>query len=184
MSTHRIKPIDAPYDAPVADIFNRIMPPGMEPLHLFRTQARNPRILQKMFAGNLLDKGAITLRERELIILRTCARCKSEYEWGVHVALFAQRGGLDADTIAATLAEPLQHRVTGNDALLFDAVDELHDQADIGDASWKSLATVYSDEQILEIIALTGFYHSIAFIANAARVELEAFAARFADYAS
>ena len=47
----------------------------MESLHLFRTQAHNPRVLQRMFAGNLLDAGAIDQRTRELVILRTCARC-------------------------------------------------------------------------------------------------------------
>jgi len=156
------------------------MPPGMEPLRLFRTQARNQRVLERLFAGHLLDKGSLSLRERELVILRTCACCKSEYEWAVHVALFAQRTELDADVIRATLETP--HGLKGQDAVLFDAVDELRNHATITDATWAALSAAYSDEQILEIISLVGYYHTISFITNATQVELEPFAPRFADY--
>jgi len=180
MQSPRISPIEPPYNDAVAEIFRRIMPPGMEPLRLFRTQARNQRVLERLFAGHLLDKGSLSLRERELVILRTCACCKSEYEWGVHVALFAQRAGLDADMIKATLEN--QHGLQGQDALLFEAVDQLHNHAAITDTTWAALSAAYSDEQILEIISLVGYYHTISFITNATQVELESFAPRFADY--
>jgi hypothetical protein len=55
MTAPRIAPVDAPYEAPIAEAFARIMPPGREPLKLFRTMARSPRVLQRMFAGGLLD---------------------------------------------------------------------------------------------------------------------------------
>lgn len=109
------------------------MPPGMAPLGLFRTLAHSPRVLQRLFAGNLLDAGAISLRERELLILRTCARCGCGYEWGVHHALFARAAGLSAADIAATQAE-------GGTELLLRAADELHDSASISDATWSELA--------------------------------------------
>jgi hypothetical protein len=70
--------------------FDKLMR-GAPPLLLFRTVARNPRVLQRMMAGGLLDRGSISLRARELMILRTCARCGAEYEWGVHVASFDQK---------------------------------------------------------------------------------------------
>ncbi|GAA3246389.1 carboxymuconolactone decarboxylase family protein [Dactylosporangium siamense] len=34
---------------------------------------------------------SLTLREREIVILRTCARRGCEYEWGAHVLVFANR---------------------------------------------------------------------------------------------
>lgn len=86
MTAPRIEPLDSPFEPSVAEAFSRFLPPGMAPLKLFRTQAHNPRVLQRMFAGNLLDAGSVSARVRELVILRTCARCGSEYEWGVHVA--------------------------------------------------------------------------------------------------
>jgi hypothetical protein len=66
MHAPRIAPLGAPYAPAIQQAFDRIMPPGMAPLALFRTLAHSPRVLQRLFAGNLLDAGAITLREREL----------------------------------------------------------------------------------------------------------------------
>ena len=64
----RIAPAQPPYDPPIAEALSRIMPPGLEPLVLFRTMARSPRVFTKMFAGGLLDKGPLSLRQREVAI--------------------------------------------------------------------------------------------------------------------
>jgi alkylhydroperoxidase family enzyme len=176
----RIIPLEAPYDNAVADTFKRFLPPGMPPLALFRTQAHNPRVLQRMFAGNLLDEGSISLRARELIILRTCFRCGSEYEWGVHVALFSQQATLSAAEVALTLRDDHgQAGLPAHEAILLAAVDELHDTSTISDALWQQLTEHYRPAQIIELIALVGNYHAISFITNAARIDLEAFAPRF-----
>ena len=87
----RIAPSEPPYPPAIAESLQRIMPPGLEPLVLFRTMAKSPRVFGKMFAGGLLDKGPLSLRQREIVIDRTTARLGCEYEWGVHVALFAGR---------------------------------------------------------------------------------------------
>ena len=55
----RIAPLDPPYAPPVADTLAAMMPPGLEPIALFRTLAHNPRVLEKFRAGNLLDAAAI-----------------------------------------------------------------------------------------------------------------------------
>ncbi len=106
MTEPRIAPLDAPYSAPVAAALERIMPAGAPPLALFRTLAVNERVLLRVMAGGLLDRGSITLREREIVIDRTCARCGSEYEWGVHVAFFAARARLSSEEVASTCTEP------------------------------------------------------------------------------
>src|SRR5712692_11673573 len=90
MLAPRIAPIDPPYPSDIQAEFDKLMR-GAPPLLLFRTVARNPRVLQRMMAGSLLDRGSISLRSRELMILRTCARCGAEYEWGVHIASFGAK---------------------------------------------------------------------------------------------
>lgn len=176
----RIAPIAPPYEASLAANFARIMPPGREPLNLFRTMARSPRVLQRMFAGSLLDKGAIGLRDRELVILRTCARCASEYEWGVHVTFFAEQAGIGKEQVAATLAaSPAVFE--GRDRLLLELVDDLHDHARIPDELWARLEKEFTPEQLLELIALTGYYHTISFLTNGLRIGNETYAARFGD---
>src|SRR5216683_2466927 len=102
----RITPAEPPYKPAIAAELERIMPSGVPPLMLFRTMAKSPRIFAKMFAGGLLDKGPLGLRQREIVIDRTTARLGCEYEWGVHIALFAERVGFTAEHVAANVAGP------------------------------------------------------------------------------
>src|ERR1700751_776300 len=97
----RIAPAKPPYEPEIAEALERIMPKGVPPLALFRTMARSPRVFSKMFAGGLLDKGPLSLRQREIVIDRTTARLGCEYEWGVHIALFAGKVGFSETEIAA-----------------------------------------------------------------------------------
>src|SRR5580704_14866175 len=99
----RISPAEPPYEPAIAAELERIMPPGAPPLMLFRTMAKSPRIFGKMFAGGLLDKGPLGLRQREIVIDRTTARLGCEYEWGVHIALFASKVGFRTTEIVATV---------------------------------------------------------------------------------
>src|ERR1700751_5922394 len=97
----RIAPAKPPYEPEIAEALERIMPKGVPPLALFRTMARSPRVFAKLFAGGLLDKGPLSLRQREIVIDRTTARLGCEYEWGVHIALFAARVGFGDSEISA-----------------------------------------------------------------------------------
>jgi alkylhydroperoxidase family enzyme len=153
------------------------MPPGVPPLSLFTTLARVPRIFERFRTGSLLDRGPVSLRHREIVIDRTCARCGCAYEWGVHVAFFAERVGLTPEQVRATVQGDAA-AWSGEEALLIRLVDGLHDKADISDELWTGLATVFSVEQIFELIALVGFYHTVSFFANGLRLASEPNAAQ------
>ena len=134
-------------------------------------------------AGHLLDRGSISLRERELVIDRTCARCGSEYEWGVHVAFFAERVHLTPAEIAATRAlDPDTTPFPPRERLLLRLVDELHDTAQVSDALWQALRAEFTDAQLVELVALTGLYHLISFVTNAFTIPPESYAPRFSRY--
>src|ERR1700748_3986067 len=100
----RIAPLEPPYAPEIQGQFDRIMR-GAPPLMLFRVIASNARAWEKFRAASLLDRGPLTLREREIVIDRTCALTGCEYEWGVHVATFAQAAGLTAEQVGATVLE-------------------------------------------------------------------------------
>jgi len=179
---NRIPPLDPPYDDGLAAALAAMMPPGVEPIRLFRTLARNPRVLSRIRGGNLLDRGSITAREREIVILRTCARTGSEYEWGVHAAFFAGRVGLGERELVATVHGAADDACwTPAEALLLRLADELHDTAHVSDSLWSALGERYEDAQLVELLVLAGFYHAIAYVTNGARIELEEFGARFPE---
>src|SRR6201986_103041 len=98
----RIAPLEPPYAPEIQGQFDRIMR-GAPPLMLFRVMASNPRAWEKFRGGSLLDRGPLSLREREIVIDRTCALTGCEYEWGVHVATFAQAADLSEAEIHATV---------------------------------------------------------------------------------
>jgi len=159
----RIAPAEPPYEPAIAAELARIMPPGVPPLVLFRTMAKSPRIFAKMFAGGLLDKGPLGLRQREIVIDRTTARLGCAYEWGVHVAFFADKAGSTSEQVAATVTEDRDAPCwTPAEQALIALVDDLVDAV-----------------QILETIALAGYYHAISFLCLALELPLESYAARF-----
>jgi 4-carboxymuconolactone decarboxylase len=180
MTGPRVLAVEPPYSEPVTAALDRIMPNGVPPLLLFRTLAVNERVLLRLFAGNLLDPGSISLREREIVIDRTCARCGSEYEWGVHVAFFRERAGLtDEQVVGTCAADPDASGFPSRDRLLLRLVDELHDTSEVSDTLWQELRAEWIDEQLIELVALAGLYHLVSFLTNAFRIPSEPYAARF-----
>jgi len=176
--TPRITPLAPPFSPEVQAAFDRIMPKGVPPLELFTTLARAPRIYAKFNAGGLLDKGSIALRERELMINRTCARTGNVYEWGVHVTFFAERVGLDVTEIEALALQGWDWPLwTPADAAIIRLADELHETAAISDAAWIAMRRHFSDEQILELIALAGFYRTVAYYCNGLKLAPEPYGA-------
>jgi alkylhydroperoxidase family enzyme len=179
----RLAPLNPPYDPELARTLTRMMPPGQEPLKLFRTVAHNRHILDKLRSTGsyLLNFGTLDPADRELVIQRTCARCGCEYEWGVHAAVFGPQVGLTGDKLAATVTAAADDKAswTAREALLVALVDELHDTATISDATWEALIAHYDAAQLVELVALAGQYHAVSFMANALGVEREDAAERF-----
>ena len=176
----RITPAEPPYPLAIAAALDRIMPAGVPPLVLFRTIARSPRVFEKMFAGGLLAKSPLSLRQREIVIDRTTARLGAEYEWGVHIAFFADKVGFGAAEIAATVHGPADAPCwAADERALLAAVDDLVDERTVSDSTWEALAAHFDEAQILEIIALAGYYHTICFLCRALELPLEPYAARF-----
>ena len=175
----RIAPLEPPYAPEIQKQFDRIMR-GAPPLMLFRLMAGHPRAWGKFRAGSLLDRGPLTLREREIVIDRTCARTGCEYEWGVHVATFAEAARLTNEQVRATvLGDAGAACWSEAEQALIAAVDALHERATLDDAGFKALSTHYEDAKILEIIQLCGFYRTVSYLANTLALPLEEKATRF-----
>jgi alkylhydroperoxidase family enzyme len=176
----RIAPLEAPFSDEVEADFKSIMPPGMPPLSIFKTVAHNPRVLHRMVSGGLLDKGSISLADRELVILRTCGLCKAEYEWGVHVASFSAKAGFNEQQISDTTSEHSDLALWGlEQQLLIQLTDQLHATNQVDDTLWARLSDAYRPDQLVELIMLVGLYHAVSFMVNACRIEREPFAPTF-----
>jgi alkylhydroperoxidase family enzyme len=175
----RMAPLQPPYEADIQGQFDRIMR-GAPPLMLFRVVAGQARAWEKFRAGGLLDRGPLSLREREVVIDRTCALTGCEYEWGVHVAAFASAAQLTGEQVRATVLDGADAPCwSAAEQAMIAAVDALHVRATLDDAEFKALSAHYDDAQILEIILLCGFYHTVSYLANGLDLPLEAKGVRF-----
>jgi alkylhydroperoxidase family enzyme len=175
----RIGPLQPPYEPEIQGQFDRIMR-GAPPLMLFRVMAGNPRAWEKFRAGSLLDRGPLGLREREIVIDRTTALTNCEYEWGVHVATFAEAAHLTEEQVRATVLGPADAPCwSAAEQAMIATVDALHARATLSDAEFAALSAHYDDAKIFEIILLCGFYRTVSYLANGLDLPLEAKAARF-----
>jgi alkylhydroperoxidase family enzyme len=179
----RIEPLAPPHAPELEALLQRMTPPGAPSvLTLFRVLAHHPMLAERMSGfGSLLlgRKASLSLRDREVVIDRVCARCGAEYEWGVHVAAFGEAAGFTpAQNTAIADPDADDTPLTPRDRLLVRMVDELHESGTVSDALWPELAALWSTQQLLELLVLAGWYHAIAYVCNAARVPLESWGAR------
>jgi alkylhydroperoxidase family enzyme len=175
----RIAPLQPPYAPETKEVFDRIMR-GAPPLLLFRVMAGQPRAWDKFRAGGLLDPGPLSLREREIVIDRTCALNRCEYEWGVHVAIFAKPARLTDEEVRATVHGPDDAPCwSAAEQAMIAAVDALHLRATLSDAEFAALSAHFDEAKIFEIILLCGFYRTVSYLANGLKLPLEEMGARF-----
>ncbi|MEP2988114.1 MAG: carboxymuconolactone decarboxylase family protein [Parasphingorhabdus sp.] len=175
-----LEPLMPPYSSELAAVMDQYPKQDGYLLKLFRVFANSTRFAKKG-VPNLLDKESpLSLREREVIILRTTANNDCEYEWGVHVAVFASAAGFTQEQIMAT-------KNSNSDASIWDekeqvllaVIDNLSHSGTICDNNLAGFQRHWTREEQLEIFALCGTYHTVSFVANGARVKLEDFAVRF-----
>jgi len=179
----RIQPVDPPYADATQKLFDLAMPEGMEPLELFRVMARSERILPRFMRAGVLDRGPVPIRDREVVIHRTTARCDAEYEWGVHVSAFGRPLELGEEVLRAIVkGDADDPAFDDRQKALVRLCDELHDTSTLSDEAWAGLAEHFDELQILELIYTVGMYHSVSFLVNGLDLANEAFGARFAEY--
>ncbi len=176
----RIEPARPPYSTEIQAALERIMPAGVPALTLFTTLARDPRLFERFRRAALLDRGRLTLRQREIVIDRITALSGSEYEWGVHVAFFAKEARLDSAMLDSLVNGGADDPCwSAEDRVLIEACDQLLRNSDLADRLWTSLTKHLSEMAIVEVLMLAGFYRTVSYLTNALRLPLETYAERF-----
>ncbi len=156
-----IPPLEPPHPPEIAALLAPMMPEGIDPIALFRTFAHNPamtRALQPWGGYELSRELSLSLRLRELVIDRVTARCGAEYEWGVHVAFFAERAGLDPAQLHSITHGSADDACWTDpvDRVVIAAVDALHDDGRLPPPLADELARHLDDAQRLDLAMLAG----------------------------
>ena len=144
------------------------------PMNLFATLGRHRGLFRRwlLFAGGLMPSGRLPRRETELVILRVAHRCACAYEADHHHRLGA-RAGLSRAEIEAVERDTLDAAGwSARELAILRAVDELHDERRISDATFAALRDAgLSDRDLIELCLLAGHYEMLAGAINSLGIE-------------
>ncbi|WP_328473143.1 carboxymuconolactone decarboxylase family protein [Actinoplanes sp. NBC_00393] len=179
----RVPLVSPPHDDDTAAALEKLGPP----LALFRAFAVRPARAHAIHGWGsyyLSRRSALSLRQRELVIDRTTALCGAEYEWGIHIAVFASKAGLTSDQVRSLTAGAATDTCWTDpaDRAVIAAVDALHARNDLDDLEWAALAEAVGPDGAVDLMLVCGWYHAISYVARAARLAPEPGSPAFSEY--
>jgi alkylhydroperoxidase family enzyme len=124
------------------------------------------------FNGHVLFATSLSLRQRELLVLRVAAVRDAEYEWAQH-AVLADDVGITEDEVARIREGADADGWSTVDAALLRAVDELVADACIADETWATLAEDLDTHQLMDLVFTVGAYDLMAMAMRSFGVELD-----------
>lgn len=135
----------------------------------------HPELYDKVasLSMQMLGKGALAPRDRELVVLRVGWLCQAPYEWGEHVQI-ARQVGISSEEIEKVTQGSSAEGWCEYQRALLTAVEELHANAMISDDTWALLAKRLDDKQLFELTVLVGQFTLVAYFQNSIRFRLSA----------
>jgi alkylhydroperoxidase family enzyme len=164
---------ESEWNAEQQRILNQFKAPGRRMINLYPTMANNPKLMDRWLTfATYIFESTLPPREREILILRIGWLCQSEYEFGQHT-LVGKSAGLTDEEIKRITKGPKAPGWDSFDATLLQAVDELHADAFITDATWNALAKRYTQQQLMDVVATVGQYNLVSMFLNSFGVQLD-----------
>ena len=142
--------------------------------NVFATLLNHPDLFRRwlVFANHILGKSTLSLRDREILILRIGHLAGSGYEWAQHVGI-ARQAGMSDDEIRAVREGAEAGCWEANEQALLRATDELKADTHISDSTWAELSTHYDTQQIMDVVFTVGQYNMLAMALNSLGVQLD-----------
>ena len=111
-------------------------------------------------------------REREMAILRIGWLCRSGYEFHQHTRI-GKEAGLSDPEIERLKSDPDAPGWTEAESALLRAVDDLHGDQFISDATWQRLSKHYDTRQVIDLVFAVGQYTMVSMALNSLGVQIE-----------
>jgi alkylhydroperoxidase family enzyme len=124
------------------------------------------------FNNHVAVASSLSRRTRELLILRISWLRRSEYEFVQHQVL-GRKAGLSEAEVERVQFGPDAPGWDPVEADLLRAVDELHVDARIHDATWSRLSADFSTSQLMDLVFAVGCYEILAMAFKTFGVQLE-----------
>ena len=143
-------------------------------LNVLGTLAHHPKltVAYHTFNGQVQFGTTLTLRQRELLVLRVAAVRDCPYEWAQHVVI-AGDVGISPAEIERIGTGPDAPGWTAHEAALLRAVDELVADARIAGSTWAALAVEFDERQLMDVIFTVGAYETLAMFIRSVEMDLD-----------
>ncbi|HMB58392.1 MAG TPA: carboxymuconolactone decarboxylase family protein [Xanthomonadales bacterium] len=146
------------------------------PLNIHRMLAHHPDLLAAWwpFRNYSVKGGALSARDRELVILRVAYALRSPYEWDSHV----ERGyaaGLSLEEIDRVRQGATADGWSESESVLLAAVDDCLEARCIKPDTLQRFSRFYSNKQALDVIAIHSLYVMLGVIIATWGLELDEF---------
>lgn len=148
---------------------------GGGPANVFKTMAHNPRLLKRfnVLGGYFLAHGTISPRAREILVLRTAYRTGCDYEFGRHTLIVQRDNLLSSAELQRIASDPISDGWTDEERLLIRLADELDTKDRATADTLQELSSTYTNDQLIELVLLVGFYRMLAGFLNTVQVNRE-----------
>jgi len=137
----------------------------------FIATLRSPELTRRLqrLGAYLRYDAALPEKLREMAILLTAREWTQGFEWETHAPL-AETAGLSTAIIAAIAAARLPASMERGESLVYDVFTELHRDRAVTDATYEAAVKEFGEQGVVDLIALIGYYTTLAMILNVARV--------------
>jgi 4-carboxymuconolactone decarboxylase len=113
--------------------------------------------------GSRLDDDLV-----ELVIMLVAREWDQQFEWGHHHPIALEKG-LSPQVIESVAR---RHRPTSGRlevGLVYDLVDEIQRTRQVSDQTYAAAVSALGEEGVVEVVAIAGYYTTLAMVMNAAR---------------
>ncbi len=148
--------------------------PGFATSNIYRALLNSPTATRAVYGvvDALIYRNMVASRARELVILRTGWRTRSEYVFCQHVRISRELEIPDA--VILGVREPKSCRdYDATDRALIDLADEIHENAEASDSTMAVLEKSFASEELVELIVAAGFWRMVAGFAKTSKISLE-----------
>lgn len=163
-------------DQRIAPVFERLRKrwQGAPILHLYRVLAWAPSLMAPWceFAGALRFKSTVPAALRELMIVRSGQLTHAEYEWKHHW-IAAIEEGVSKEKLRALESWHTTPLFSSLERAVLALAEETALETGASESTINALKAHFSNEQVVELVMIAGFYTGVARIVNSLGISIE-----------
>jgi len=134
---------------------------------------KSPELLKRylLMTDYLRQKTSLPRRLNEMAILLEARLWDAQYEWWAHEPL-ARKAGLREAIISDIREGKRPASMQPDEAIVYDLVTELLNKRQLSDDTFGRASQILGEQQVVDLVAVAGFYVMVSAVIIAGRVEI------------